>query len=175
MRSKRKMTSIFFILSILFAILSMPISGALTTGKLQRTTSAKVVEDSKGALKLEGFQNKSINTNHKYSNFGTVSNNTNQIMRLTVTVMPEIGWLNVLSSLRFKIGTEELDFSFGSGSPKQITLILSPGQTINASASLVNNITGIKTSFQFTATNPDASYSMLLSDSVNSPRNITCY
>jgi hypothetical protein len=175
MRIKRKIPAIFYILGIIFFILSMPISGALSTVKLDRTASARVVDDNKGALKLEGFQNKAYNMNHKYKQFGTITNNTMQIMKLSVVITPEIGLLNALSTHSVKIGNEEQDFYFGSCFPKQIITTISPGQTLDVSATLANNITSIKTSFQFTATNLDGSYTMQLTDSIHSPRNIICY
>ncbi len=175
MRTKRKTYLLFFILSLIFAVVSMPYSGALSTGKLERTASAKIVSDDKGILKLDGFQNKLYNMNNKYANFGTITNNTMQIVKLTVVVCPEINWMNALSTFRVKIGNEEGEFSYLFSSPKKIVITLNPGQTVNAAASLVNNATSLRTSFQFTATNADGSYSAQLTDKINTPRNIVCF
>ncbi|MFT4146153.1 MAG: hypothetical protein QM644_17010 [Mobilitalea sp.] len=172
---KRKLTIIFIILSIVFAILSMPMSGALSTGKLERNTSLRVVGDTQGVLKLEGFQNKTINMNNRYTNFGTITNNTLQIMKLTIIITPEINWFNAISTLGIKIGNEIVEFRYLASSPLQIVVTLSPGQTVNASSFLINNVTSIKTTFQFLATDLGGTYTIKLSDSANAPRNIICY
>jgi len=172
---RRKVSVMFFTLSILFAILSMPFGGALSSGKLERNAIARIAGDDEGILKLNGFHNNYYNMNNKYTEFGTITNNTMEKMNLTVAVTPQFNLLNAGSTFKIKLGTKEMIFHFGATPTKQISISLDPKETVNVSAFLVNNITGIYSSFQFTATNTDGTYSMVLQNSKDIPRGVICY
>lgn len=169
-----KIAPFLLILSLAFAVLSMQFSGALSQGRLNRAASAPVVKDNTALLKLDGFQNKSYNMNNKYASFGSITNNTNQTMKLTVTITP--GFTNNKNSnFNIKLGTETVQFKYKSASPKQVLLTLAPGQSVDAQASMNNNPDTVTASFQFLAVSSIGSYSAFLGDTAASPRRITLY
>ncbi len=173
---KNKYTKIFFILSLLFALVSLPYSAAISQGRLERTATARVVNDENGLIMLKGFQNKSYDLSGNYYSFGTITNNSNRIMKLTVTIQPDFNILHLFSRFGIKIGAEEIEFRYGASSPRQISLILSPGQVMEVKASLIQNILSTLTvDFQFTATDAAGSYTIRLSNTPRSPRRIHCY
>lgn len=171
---KFKFTSALFLLSIIFAVLSMQFSGALSQGWMDRTASAQVVNDNTALLKLDGFQNKSYDMSNKFASYGSITNNTNQAMKLTVTITP--GYSNNKNgSFSIKLGTETADFKYNNSATKQVMLTLAPGQSIDAQASFDKNLVSATASFQFTATNDTGTYTIQLGDTAKTPRRITLY
>ncbi|MDF2538612.1 MAG: hypothetical protein K0S76_1633 [Herbinix sp.] len=178
MRHKSKIAALFFILSLVFALLSLPFSGALTRGSMDRAAYAKVVEDKNGVLKLIGFDDKyyDLKNKNKSENVGSITNNTIQNITLSVTIAPDFTIYHILSRFELKIGDKVSEFRFGSSSPKQVTLTLKPGQTVEVSASLSANLFGVlSTQFYFTATDNAGTYTMQLGHTQRTPRRIHCY
>jgi hypothetical protein len=170
------MTPVFFILSLVFAVSSLTFSGAISRVQIERTAAAKLADDSNAALRLEGFQNNNYNMNTKFTGFGCITNNTNKIMKLTVTITPEILWKNNKNNwFRISIGSEPADFEFNQSLPKTVVLYLIPGQTVEARAAIAPSLGPVNVSFQFSATDLNASYSVQLRDTLKTPRRITCY
>jgi hypothetical protein len=160
---------------MIFAVMSLKSSSALSTLRFDRNASAAVTNDNSSVLMLVGFENKTYSVNSKYTSFGSVTNNSKQVMNLKVTISPEILWNNNKNTwFGIKIGTETAEFRNNNSSPKQVLLSLNPGQTAEAQAALTQSLGTIRASFQFWATDPYGNYSIQLNDTVKSPRRIIC-
>ena len=173
---RKRAASLFFILSLLFALLSMPVSAAISQGRLERGAVARVAEDDKGILQLKGFSNEAYDMNGSYSSFGSITNNTNQSIILTVTVKPEYTLNHLFSRFGIKIGSEVCEFRFSSSSPKKITLTMKPGQRIDVQAYLIQNLFSmLTTEFEFTAKDASGTYTMQLASTSRTPRRMITY
>lgn len=87
MRSGRKaVTSLFFILSSVFMIFSLPYSGALSYGKMKRDAYATVVNDGMAFLELHGFENQIYDFDKDFECFGSITNNSEHVINLMVTI-----------------------------------------------------------------------------------------
>lgn len=171
---KNKLTILFFACSFLFFIISMPFSGALGEVNLQRTATANIASDSGGILKLEGIDNRSYNLDNKFARIGSITNNTNQILNLIVTITPDLSW-GLFSHLKIRIDNSVVVFNFNSKS-EQMTMTLSPGQVASIEGSYNRNIiSSARVSFSFFAFNQEGTYTMQIKDTVRTPRRIICY
>lgn len=173
---RNKVAQVFFILSLVFALISMPVSGALSQGKLNRDATARVADDENALLKLKGFNDMTYNMNGGYTSFGSITNNTNRTITLTVTITPDLkGIGNIFTRLGIKIGTEASEFRYYAA-PKQVTLTLSPGQNIDVKGYMIQNMfTAVTTEFSFTAVDNTGTFTMQLGSTSKTPRRIICY
>ncbi|MDF2541559.1 MAG: hypothetical protein K0S47_1277 [Herbinix sp.] len=174
---KKIYAPVFFILSFVFALLSMGYSGAINQGKLVRETIARVAADEDGLLKLDGLDNNIYNVNNKDIIIGSITNHSGQKIELTVTLVTEYLWINNKNSwYRIKIGDKVSDFHYKNELEKQVTLILEPGQKVDVRGSMQNNLHAFaSTSFYFTAKDTAGTYTMQFGDSIDSPRRVICY
>lgn len=172
-----KKTIMFFALSLAFALISLELSGAISWGRLERRAIAQIAEDSNGFLKLEGLDNGYYDINNKFSKVGAITNNSNQVINLTVTIIPSLLLVNTKNyKLGIRIGNKVVNFNRKSDTVRQIELQLSPGQSVDIEASGRNKQQAvISTSFSFTATDEKRSYTLQLNDDMNTPRRIICY
>lgn len=172
---KNKIALVFFILSLVFAFVSMPFSAALKSEKLDRGTSAMVVDDGNGALKLQGFNDTIYTLNWKYTSIGSITNNTNQTLTLTITIIPDFSTVKSSCEYGIKIGSVENVFTNSSSSPKQATITLTPGQIADVQGYLIQNKSEpLSTEFQFSAKNAAGAYVMQFNNTVKTPRRIVC-
>lgn len=173
---RKRAAAVFFVLSLSFAVFSMPFGAAISQVRLERNAAARVADDEKGVLQLKGFQNKSYDMNGSYSKFGSINNNSNQILLLTVTVNPEFTLNNLHSRFGVKIGSQTCEFRLGSSSPRQITLMLQPGQVMEVQAYFKQNLfSSLTIEFEFAAKDSSGTFSMQLVSTSRSPRRITVY
>jgi hypothetical protein len=176
MKIKNKIALLFFVLSIVFALVSIPFSAALSRSNLERRATAKVVNDENGILKLKGFANNNYDLNGSYKNFGAITNNSNQNILLTITINPDYSILHLFTRFGLRIGSQVSEFTINSSSPKQITVQLSPGQEVDVQAYLTQNLFhSLNVDFQFNASDITGTYTVKLSNTSRTPRNIVCY
>lgn len=178
MKPRNIIAAVLFILSLIFAMLSMPFSGAISYGKLERPAFAKVADDEYAALALEGFKNGIYNMKKRYRKFGAITNNTEReliVDIIIVTEFPEVTNKNFWFGIRFG-EYEPIIFDHNSDSCKSIQLLLAPGQSMDAMAAVQRNQSrNVITSFQFIARDSAGSYQINLSDTHDAPRRIICY
>ncbi len=175
MRNKKHITSICLFMSLIFAILSMPLSAAISQGSLERQVSARIVKDSEGIIKIIGLDDISHDIDHKYKNLGSVKNNTTETITLSVTVKPDFGY-NIFSKLSIKIGPSANEFRYLSSSPKQVSAVLSPGEEIAIEGTLIQNLWGvIPVDFDITATSGTGSFAIWLNSTSRTPRRVNLY
>lgn len=172
-----KLAPVFFLLSLVFALFSLPFSGAISEGRLERKTTADVVADSNAVLKLEGFHNQLNNLDNKYKSIGTIKNNSNQTLRLIISIRPNFLLVSGNNyKYNIKIGNQTVQFDKKSNLIQQMTITLNPGQETNVLATLMNNNLGmVFTSFYFTAGDLTGTFLMNLNDTLRTPRQIICY
>lgn len=176
MRKKYQSAKLFFILSFLTALISLPYSGALSQSRLERAATARVSDDENGLLRLRGFSNKAYNLNGSYQIVGTVTNNANQTISLAVTVKPDFNVYHLFTRLGVRIGSVSYEFRYGTSSPRQYFLTLAPGQSIEVQAYLQQNFFNVLTAeFEFTAADSAGTYTVKLSGTPKSPRRINLY
>lgn len=176
MRKKYKSAKIFFILSLLSLLISMPYSAALSQGRLERSATARVTDDENGFLKLKGFANRAYNMNGSYQVVGTITNNSYQTISLAVTVKPDFSLYHLFTRLGVRIGSSAYEFRIQTSAPRQFFLSLVPGQTIEVQAYLQQNfINVLTTEFEFTAADSTGTYTVKFSDTPRSPRRINLY
>lgn len=180
MRSGRKaVTSLFFILSSVFMIFSLPYSGALSYGKMKRDAYATVVNDGMAFLELHGFENQIYDFDKDFECFGSITNNSEHVINLMVTIHSfHIAVPTPSCHFRIKIGETDVKLKFTSGvaSPEKIELNIEPGQCVDVQALLKHNQEGIViASFQFEATDAAGKYTVKLNDTLKTPRRIICF
>lgn len=176
MKLKNKLAMLSFLLSLIFICYSTPFSGALSQGRMERAATARVVDDEDGLLKLKGFNNKSYDLNGSYTKFGSIVNNTNQIIILTVTIEPDYNIQNLSTRFNVKIGNAKAKFNSSHTSQKQVSISLIPGQAIDVHASLKQNFfSSLLVKFHFEASDLAGTYTMQLGDTIDTPRHILCY
>jgi hypothetical protein len=177
MMRKHKITALFLTISLIFAILSLPNSSAISSGRLERGATADVVSDSAAVLKLEGLSGQNIyNIDKDYDRIGSITNNTNQSINLTVDITPDLIYVISNYKLNVKIGNKVTEFKKNKDSTQSVTISLAPRQAVDIQASLHNNLLGwVNTSFRFTAEDISGTYSMQLNDTQRTPRRFTCY
>lgn len=176
MRNRRT----FFLITtgLLLALLSLPFSAALNQEHMVRETAANLAPDASAVLTLDGFENPTLvisNINKKYFHLGSIKNNTNQTINLTVMMVPDFSLQNNKSYwLGVRIGTAVSEFSFGSSPSLETGISIAPGQVIEVQGALTNNqARSVTVSYSFNASAADGTYSMQLSDTALSPRRMT--
>lgn len=176
MISKNKTAVLFFILSLVFALVSIQSSSALSQGKIERNASASVADDENGVLILNGFNNRVYDMKNGYTRFGSITNNTNQTIKLTVTITPDItGINNIYTKFGVKIKNKTIELRYKDSS-KQAELTLSPGQVVDVKAYLTGNIlTTVPVEFAFTAADTTGIFKIQLESTDRTPRRIVCY
>lgn len=175
MKNKNKTAAVFFILSLVFALVSIPYSAALNGGKMERTASAFVADDENGILKLTGFNNKYYDLNSTYTSVGSITNNTSQNLKLTVTICPEFSLNHIFSKFGIKLGTTKYEFKMSNSNPCEVALDLSSGQTVDVTAYLTQNYFGpLKIAFKISAVDSTGACSIQINDTDSTPRRIIC-
>lgn len=176
MKLVNQIKPLFFVLAGLFALLSITNSGAISHGRMEREAYAKIAADDWAMLELEGFRNGNYDLENQYSRFGSITNNTDRIISLTVNIQPTfLDYKNKNSRFGVKIGSTTREFDMDSISG-YIELILLPHETVYAQAMLQpGQNTTVLSSFQFTAADLSGSYHIQLDDTSDNPRRIICY
>lgn len=175
---KYRTAILFLLLSLTFAIVSLPNSSALSQGSLQREVMAKISDDISGIIKLEGIDgNRVLDITNKFETIGAITNQSKQTVHITLNIAT-----NILSAnnknirLEYKIGNEIRVFSFEFNQPKQFTLQLQPGQKIDIQTALSNNSNVIMTStFDLTVRDEAGAITLRLNDTSSTPRRLLCY
>ena len=176
MRFRYKKTVILLSLSVLFALLSIPFSGALNQVKLERDVAVWVADDRNAVLELNGLDGLSYNLNKNYRNVGTITNNSNQEINLTIKVTPDFAsntkkneWLGI------EIENTAIVFTDNTDKSETVTVTLEPRQSANVRAAIKNSQKKtIDVAFDITAENASGDY-IHLNDTLRSPRHIYCY
>jgi hypothetical protein len=172
---KHRLTNLFFVVGFLFAILSLPSSAALSKAMFERKASFKVASDLNATLKLNGFDGKTVNKISKhYKALGSVTNNSNETIELTVTIRPDFSefkkkfyWFGI------KIGDEIRVFEVDTPQVQQVTLELVPGQMFDVQLGLQRNQSNdLVVSFDFTAVAKSGTFNIQLYDTDQTPRRI---
>ncbi len=176
MRKKYRSAKLFFILSLLTALISLPYSAALSQSRLERSASARVSGDENGILKIKGFSNNSYNMVGAYQSVGTITNNSNQTLSLAVTVRPDFNIYHLFTRLGIRIGSSSYDFRYGNSAARRFSATLAPGHSIEVQANMIQNFLAVLTTeFEFTASDSTGTFTMKLSDTPKSPRRINLY
>jgi hypothetical protein len=177
MSKKNIIAFTFILLGLIFSFLSMPVSGALNSGRFERTATAWVADDRNAMLLLKGLDNQNYNLDINYSNIGIITNNTNQKITLTVVVTADFGGLNNKNcNLGIMIGNKANVIRNDITPFIKIVTELAPGQSADVSAFLDRNQNNlVKVSFDITAENSQGTFSMKLTGTGKTPRQIYCY
>jgi hypothetical protein len=176
MKHVNRMKSLFFVLAILFSLLSITNSGAISQGRMERQTYARISADDKALLQLEGFRNGIYDMENQYRRFGSITNNSDQEIKLTVTIHPYfLDMKNKNSWFGVKIKSNIVQFHADSV-PGQISVVLLPRETVHVEAALhPGQNTTVLSSFQFTAADAAGNFITLLDDTLQNPRRMICY
>lgn len=175
---KRKNTIILLMIGLLLAIFSLPTSGALSGTGLSRYTVARIASsDTTAALKLDGIHGTSLtisNINKKYFYLGTITNNSNQQLSITMTVTPDFSQLSTKNYwLGIQIGSGIIEFTSTSSPSQSLVFTLAPGQTETIYGALQGNqAREIILSFSFTATNTANGTYIVVKDTAANPRRV---
>lgn len=176
MSKRKRIAYLFFLMGLVFAMISIPYSAAMNRIFLERKANIDVADDSNGAISLIGFHNKAYEMNGKYKNYGTITNNTRQILQLTVTIKPNYQIYHLLTRCGVMIGSKECEFRYNSSSAKQIILIMNPKDSFEAKAYLSGNIFyALDIEFQFSATDSTGSFTIEMKNTSSAPRCISLY
>lgn len=173
---RNKITSIFFVLSLVFALSSLSSSGALSQGRLERSTTANITEDTKGLLELEGFNNHYVvDLDKDYTAVGSITNNAKYTINLIITTQTDFSLITNRNLWQgIKIGEFVREFTFENDSSARFDLLLEPGQTIDIQIAISHNQSReIITAFDFLATDMEGLFIMELKNTINAPRQIT--
>ncbi len=170
------MKPLFFVLAGLFALLSITNSGAISHVRMDREASARISADNNAIIELEGFNNDIYDLRNHYTPFGSITNNTDRRISLTITIHPTfVDYKNKNAWFGVKIGSFVQEFNVDSSSG-HIELILLPYETIPVEAALhPGQNTPVLSSFQFTVTDLSGTYLVHLEDTPDNPRRIICY
>jgi hypothetical protein len=172
-----RLITLFLSLSLIFALFSIPVSGALSGDKLDRSAAAWVAGDKNAALTINGLSDATYDLDNKYSNIGIITNNTNHEIILCITVTAD--FLSTQSRnciLGFKIGSQTGEIINNGINTTNLTVTLPPLKAVNFQAFLDRNQNhAVTATFSYTATNTDGSLSMQLNDTPDTPRRISCY
>lgn len=173
---RNRAAAIFLILGLLFMITSIPFSAAINRLTLSRDTDVKLAEDNNAVLKLTGFQNVSYDMDNKYKGFGTITNNTSENLKVTVTVIPDFQIYHFLTKVGVEIGKDSNVFGYHSSAPKQLSVIMAPGEVTEVKAYIFHNLNyPLFIEFQFTATDMAGTFTVSLLNTSNSPRCVYLY
>jgi len=176
MMKKNRIAVILFILSGLLALSVIPYSAAINRIMLDRNADVTLAEDNKAVLKLTGFHNESYDMNSTYKSFGSITNNTGHTIKLIVTVIPDFQIYHMFSGLGLSIGNKDCEFRYSSASPKQITLTMPSGQTIEAKAYFINYLFyPMLVEFQFNASDTAGTFTITIANTQSTPRCINLY
>lgn len=179
MNLKNKTALIFFLLSFIFAIFSIPLSGAISYGRIERNAFATVAGDSSAALELTGFNGNAYSLKKNYENIGSITNHLHQPITLTVTIQPDFsGITNKNCWFGIEIGTIISVFEIETGpvTSKQVEIRLEPGESADVQAAVQHNESrDIIVSFRFAARDEAGNLLFELNDTPYVPRRIICY
>lgn len=174
---KRALIGVFLLLGIVFALSTIPLSGAIQQTAVRRGTRADVVTDADGVLILTGFNNPiwAISSNvKKYTSIASITNNSNKSILLTVTITPTLVSVAKKFWLGIRIDGIAREFGTGATTPADISLTLAPGQTVDVQGGLMNNKKkDIPVTFRLSAVSTDGAFRMVISDTARTPRKIT--
>ena len=174
---RKRLTLILLTISLIFALIAMPNSAAVTIKSLNRDTKAIVSNDNNAVLKLEGFDSSQyIKLSNSYNKVGSITNNSNQSINLNVVMTP--------TQMFGIIGAYQLGVKMGSASciirsnttSQQLAISLMPGQTIDLQMNITNSLLDfISTSFTISASDSTKTYNISLPDTTSTPRRILTY
>ncbi len=175
---RRKLPLILLSISLIFGLIAMPKSAAITINNLSRNATSVVSADSNAVVKLEGFNSSQYTKlNSNYSKVGSITNNSNQVMNINVIMTPsQVFSIFKTYQLGVKIGSSSCVFRNNTASTQQLAVSLMPGQSIDVQMSLTNNLLDfISTSFTINAYDNTKTYSLSIQDTSSSPRRILTY
>ena len=176
MSRRSRMAFLLLILGGLLLAAALPGSMALNQIMLQRSAAVRLAEDRTAVLGLTGFNNKTYDMGGTYKSFGTVTNNSGCTIILTVTVIPDFQLYHLFSGFGLAIGGKTCEFSYYTSSPKQITLTLASGQTVEAKAYFTNNLFYLlAVDFKFSAVDTAGTFTIKLTNTQSTPRHINLY
>lgn len=171
-------TWLFLVLGLVFALVALDESGALSRNNMERALQAVVASDSSAALTLVGFDNPILvisNVNKKYFDVGSITNHYRYPINLTVTITPDFARVtNKNYWLGINLGGVVREFISSVQQPAQITLTLQPSQSAAIQVALTGNqAREVFIYFGITAAGTDGVVTMVLNDSPDSPRRMT--
>ncbi len=178
MRRRHTKSTILFIICLVFALFSLPDSAALNSGSLERKARVLLAEDKEAAFELKGLDGrKAYNLNKNYAIIGTIRNNGNNILILSVMVSQDSTMIkNKNYEMGIRIGGNTVKFCYNSISSQRIDILLIPGQAMDIQAAISRNQSKeVTTSFDFTAADIGSAYTVVLGDTDRSPRRFLCY
>lgn len=174
---RRKLPLLFLIISLIFGLIAMPNSAAVTINSMKRETKALISSDSNGMLRLEGFNSSQyMKLNSNYSKVGSITNNSNQTININVVMTPtQVFGVIGAYQLGVKIGTSSCVIRRNTTS-QQLAVSLMPGQTIDVMMYMTNSLLDyISTSFTINASDNTKTYHLSLPDTSATPRRILTY
>ncbi|HWT76466.1 MAG TPA: hypothetical protein VN258_17350 [Mobilitalea sp.] len=175
---KKGITLLFFTLSLIFSLVTLPNSAAIGAASFSRNATASVSKDNQAILKLDGFDLSQIySVDKNYSKVGSITNNSNQILILTISITPDLTNINNKNyHMGIKIGNASCMFMKNSDSTQQITQTIMPGETLDVQIYLSKNQSDyVTTSFRINAVDTAGTFSMSLDDTQNTPRRMIIY
>ncbi len=174
---RRKLPLVLIIIGLLFGLIAMQDSAALSSFTMNRQTKAQVSSDNAALLKLEGFNSSQyMKLSSYYSKVGSITNNSSQPLNLNISVAPtQVFSIIRAYQLGIKIGTSSCILRSNTSS-QQLTVSLMPGQSVDIQMNLTNSLLDfISTSFIIQASDNTRSLNLTLSDSDSTPRRILTY
>jgi len=174
---RRRLTLILLAVSLIFALIAMPNSAAVTIKSMNRDAKAIVSSDTNAVLKLEGFDSlQYIKLSNNYSKVGSITNNSNQTINLNVVMTPtQVFGIIGAYQLGVKMGSATCIIRSNTTS-QQLSISLMPSQTIDLQMYITNSILNfISTSFTINASDSTKTYNISLPDTTSTPRRILTY
>ncbi len=176
MRNRRRMAFLCFVFSGLLLLSAIPYSAAINRIHLDREARVSLTEDKNALLGLAGFDNRTYDLSANYKKVGSITNNTKQPLKLTVSIIPRFQLNHLLSRFGLAIGKESCEFSYSSSAPKQLSFTLAAGKTVEVKAYYINNfLHSLPVEFQFNAADSAGSLTVQLTDTPSTPRRMTIY
>lgn len=176
--NKFRISYLFLLLSITLVLLSITDSGAMNSVGLAREVSLNVTGDSNGVIELVGFDsNHAMSIEKDYVKTGVIINNSNQMIRLKLTMTADFAKIrNKNCWLGIRIGYIEREFTINDNHPKEISLLLAPGQAADVWAALTHNQNeNVVLSFLLNASDLGNNISIQLKDTIKTPRRLVFY
>lgn len=177
MKSQYRAAAVFLMLSLVFALMSMPDSSALNRGRFARQASARISKDENALLELDGLNDMRFDAGSEYTGAGSITNNTDALLNIKVRISPDFSSINNKNCiLGIRLGLTSRYFTYYSTEPEEIILLLLPRQSINVQVSIDKNANKeLPVSFDITANDIGGRMIMHIRDTKAAPRRIICY